>query len=127
VAAPAERTDSDTPVGPTGIEKFGYTQELKRSLSTADLVIYGLIFMVPIAPFAIFGTVFSLSGGMVHVRRFSQMSQTLGGGGKRESLSRRAVTSAPPSWRSSRRAVPGQTRIRFRWLAAVPRPRRTLR
>ncbi|MCW2688786.1 MAG: putative amino acid transporter, partial [Mycobacterium sp.] len=96
MAAPAERTDSDTPVGPTGIEKFGYTQELKRSLSTADLVIYGLIFMVPMAPFAVFGTVFSLSGGMVHVRRFSQMS--------------RAVTSAPPSWRSSRRAVPGQTR-----------------
>ena len=48
-----------------GIEKFGYTQELKRSLSFSDLLIYGLIFMVPIAPFGIFGSVFQGSGGMV--------------------------------------------------------------
>jgi amino acid transporter len=58
-------TGDEVEAGPTDIERFGYTQELKRSLSTADLVIYGLIFMVPIAPFAIFGSVFSLSGGMV--------------------------------------------------------------
>lgn len=31
------------------VERFGYHQELKRSLSFADLLIYGLIFMVPIA------------------------------------------------------------------------------
>ena len=48
-----------------GIEAYGYKQELKRSLSAADLIIYGLIFMVPIAPFAIFGSVFAQSGGMV--------------------------------------------------------------
>jgi amino acid transporter len=48
-----------------GVEQFGYTQELSRSLSFADLLIYGLIFMVPIAPFGIFGSVFSGSGGMV--------------------------------------------------------------
>lgn len=48
-----------------GIEQFGYKQELKRSLSFVDLVVYGLIFMVPIAPFAIFGSVFQASGGMV--------------------------------------------------------------
>ena len=30
-----------------------------------DLLIYGLIFMVPIAPWAIFGTVYNESGGMV--------------------------------------------------------------
>jgi amino acid transporter len=47
------------------IEKFGYRQELSRSLSFSDLLIYGLIFMVPIAPFGIFGSVFSGSGGMV--------------------------------------------------------------
>jgi amino acid transporter len=47
------------------IEEFGYRQELKRSLSFWDLLIYGLIFMVPIAPFGIFGSVFSASGGMV--------------------------------------------------------------
>lgn len=48
-----------------GIEAYGYTQQLQRSLKASDLLIYGLIFMVPIAPFAIFGSVFSQSGGMV--------------------------------------------------------------
>jgi len=47
------------------IERFGYQQELKRSLSFTDLLVYGLIFMVPIAPFGIFGGVFQGSGGMV--------------------------------------------------------------
>jgi amino acid transporter len=45
--------------------QFGYRQELSRSLSFSDLLIYGLIFMVPIAPFGIFGSVFQGSGGMV--------------------------------------------------------------
>jgi amino acid transporter len=48
-----------------GVEAFGYRQELKRSLSFWDLLIYGLVFMVPIAPFGIFGSVFNASGGMV--------------------------------------------------------------
>jgi len=48
-----------------GIEEFGYHQELKRSLSFTDLLVYGLIFMVPIAPFGIFGSVFQASGGMI--------------------------------------------------------------
>ncbi|TDD21322.1 APC family permease [Nonomuraea diastatica] len=47
------------------IEQFGYRQELQRSLGFPDLMIYGLIFMVPIAPFGIFGNVFSVSHGMV--------------------------------------------------------------
>ncbi|MEH0109780.1 APC family permease [Tersicoccus sp. MR15.9] len=47
------------------IEEFGYQQELKRTLTFTDLLVYGLIFMVPIAPFAIFGSVFQASGGMV--------------------------------------------------------------
>lgn len=49
----------------TGVERFGYRQELVRTLSTWDLLIYGLIFIVPIAPFGIFGAVYSGSGGMV--------------------------------------------------------------
>ena len=48
-----------------GIEHYGYTQELRRTLSFTDLLVYGLIFMVPIAPFGIFGSVFQGSGGMV--------------------------------------------------------------
>ncbi|MCU1635473.1 MAG: amino acid permease [Cryobacterium sp.] len=47
------------------LEAYGYKQELKRSVSTVDLLIYGLIFMVPIAPWAIFGTVYNASAGMV--------------------------------------------------------------
>ena len=49
----------------TGVEQFGYKQELRRSLSFTDLLVYGLIFMVPIAPFGIFGSVYQGSGGMV--------------------------------------------------------------
>ncbi|MGY1595167.1 APC family permease [Geodermatophilus sp. SYSU D00708] len=51
--------------GDPGVEAFGYRQELKRSLSFTDLLVYGLIFMVPIAPFGIFGSVFQASGGMI--------------------------------------------------------------
>jgi amino acid transporter len=47
------------------LESFGYKQELKRSVSTLDLLIYGLVFMVPIAPWAIFGTVYNSAAGMV--------------------------------------------------------------
>ena len=46
------------------LEEMGYKQELKRALSVPDMIVYGLIFMVPIAPFGIYGSVFSDSGGM---------------------------------------------------------------
>lgn len=47
------------------LESFGYQQELHRSVATVDLVVYGLVFMVPIAPWAIFGTVYNSASGMV--------------------------------------------------------------
>lgn len=47
------------------VADFGYRQELHRSLNFTDLLVYGLIFMVPIAPFGIFGSVYQVSGGMV--------------------------------------------------------------
>jgi amino acid transporter len=47
------------------IEQFGYREQLARSLSTRDLVVYGMIFMVPIAPYSIFGFVWNDSKGMV--------------------------------------------------------------
>jgi amino acid transporter len=47
------------------LSRFGYESTLRRTLGTRDLVFYGLIFMVPIAPFGIFGSVFNVSGGMV--------------------------------------------------------------
>ncbi|MEG1826407.1 MAG: APC family permease [Gordonibacter sp.] len=38
--------------------------KLERVLTVPDMVVYGLIFMVPIAPFGIYGGVFADSGGM---------------------------------------------------------------
>src|ERR1700730_17474890 len=49
----------------SGLEQFGYKQELKRALTTKDLVVYGMIFMVPIAPFGVFGFVWDDAKGMV--------------------------------------------------------------
>jgi amino acid transporter len=48
-----------------GIDQFGYKQQLRRVLTTGDLVIYGLIFMVPIAPFSVYGFVWNDAKGMV--------------------------------------------------------------
>ncbi|MCX4684790.1 APC family permease [Kitasatospora purpeofusca] len=70
-APPSGPTTSSGPTGratasePAGIEGYGYRQELRRSLRFTDLLVYGLVFMVPIAPFGIFGSVFQGSGGMV--------------------------------------------------------------
>jgi len=47
------------------IEEFGYEDQLHRALTTKDLVIYGLIFMVPIAPYSVFGFVYHDAKGMV--------------------------------------------------------------
>src|SRR5579871_2651990 len=47
------------------VEALGYRQELKRSLTLIDLLIYGLVFIVPMAPVAVFGIVFNASHGMV--------------------------------------------------------------
>src|SRR3954464_11341069 len=64
-----DTSESDRPAGSdraeAGVEQYGYKQELHRSLSFGDLLVYGLVFMVPIAPFGIFGGVFQGSGGMV--------------------------------------------------------------
>ncbi|PLS03697.1 APC family permease [Neobacillus cucumis] len=47
------------------LENFGYKQELKRALTFWDLLIYGMIFMVPIAPFGVYGYIADASKGMV--------------------------------------------------------------
>jgi amino acid transporter len=48
-----------------GLDQFGYKEQLRRVLTTGDLIIYGLIFMVPIAPFSVYGFVWDDSKGMV--------------------------------------------------------------
>lgn len=47
------------------LQEFGYQEQLKRALTTRDLIIYGMIFMLPIAPYAVFGLVWEASKGMV--------------------------------------------------------------
>jgi amino acid transporter len=47
------------------LHEFGYKEQLSRALTTKDLIIYGMIFMVPIAPFGVFGFVWDESKGMV--------------------------------------------------------------
>ncbi|MCP3772764.1 APC family permease [Paenibacillus sp. MZ04-78.2] len=44
---------------------LGYKQELKRSLTLKDLIIYGLVTMLPIAPIAVYGLIVQGSYGMV--------------------------------------------------------------
>lgn len=57
VPAPAE--------GDAALLGLGYQAQLKRTLTLTDLLVYGLVFIVPVAPFAIFGVVFNASRGMV--------------------------------------------------------------
>jgi amino acid transporter len=47
------------------LEEFGYQEQLRRALTTGDLLVYGMIFMVPIAPFGVFGFVWHDARGMV--------------------------------------------------------------
>ena len=52
------------------LERFGYQEQLRRALTTRDLVIYGMIFMVPIAPYSVFGFVWNDAKGMVPLAYF---------------------------------------------------------
>jgi amino acid transporter len=45
--------------------KGEYKQELMRTLSVSDLVIYGMVFMLPIAPFALYGIIGHVANGLV--------------------------------------------------------------
>ncbi|ACV23356.1 Putrescine importer PuuP [Slackia heliotrinireducens] len=46
------------------LESFGYKQELRRGLTLPDVVLYGVLFMVIIAPHSIYGYVMADGGGM---------------------------------------------------------------
>lgn len=68
-APEAPKTVSERPDVADGdrgrLHELGYEQELARTLSLADVVIYGLIYMVPLAPVAVFGVVYNMSAGAV--------------------------------------------------------------
>lgn len=46
------------------LAKFGYKQELRRGMTLRDVVLYGVLFMVIIAPQSIFGQIQIASGGL---------------------------------------------------------------
>lgn len=56
--------------GAASLEDFGYKQELRRSLGLLDLLVYGLVFIVPGAPLPVFGIVYNASKGMVPLTYF---------------------------------------------------------
>ncbi len=47
------------------LRELGYEPELARRLSVRDLVIHGLIYMVPLAPIGVFGIIYNASAGAV--------------------------------------------------------------
>jgi amino acid transporter len=49
----------------TSVADFGYRQELKRSLTLLDLLVYGLVLISPTAVFPAFGILYNASAGMV--------------------------------------------------------------
>ena len=62
---PSDSTAGGGDASQRRLEALGYKQELSRTMSLADVVVYGLIYMVPLAPLAVFGFTYNLSGGMV--------------------------------------------------------------
>lgn len=59
-----EQNKQETVEATESLESLGYKQELKRSMSLLDVVVYGLIYMVPLAPLAVFGIIYNFSNGM---------------------------------------------------------------
>lgn len=49
----------------TRLRELGYEPQLKRTLSLRDLVIHGLVYMVPLAPISVFGILYDMSAGAV--------------------------------------------------------------
>ena len=47
------------------LDAAGYTQQLDRRLGLRHLLVYGMVFIVPIAPVAVYGFVVHASEGMV--------------------------------------------------------------
>ena len=61
----ATHPNSSTPAAPpSATSTTAKGDPFERTLTVFDMVVYGLIFMVPIAPFSIFGNVFQSSNGM---------------------------------------------------------------
>lgn len=55
----------DTDEAGDSLDCSGDRRQLRRSMSFIDVVAYGLVYMVPMAPLAVFGAVYNFSAGMV--------------------------------------------------------------
>ncbi len=62
---PPRSSAAPTDTSQQRLESLGYRQELHRAMSLGDVVVYGLVYMVPLAPLQVFGFTYNLSGGMV--------------------------------------------------------------
>ncbi len=58
---PSQDSDQDA----ARLRELGYEPKLARTLSVRDLVIHGLIYMVPLAPIGVFGILYNMSAGAV--------------------------------------------------------------
>lgn len=75
---PSGGVDTGVPQPPTHkVDEDGkripHNGGLKRTLKTSDLIIFGMIFMVPIAPFSILASVYDVSNGMPALAYFIGM------------------------------------------------------
>ena len=59
----ATTTPTPTPTPDAELLRLGYTPSLNRNLGMAHLLVYGLLFFVPLAPVAVYGIVVNRSGG----------------------------------------------------------------
>ncbi len=62
---PTHAESGNEAVAEDRLKALGYKQELNRTMTLTDVIIYGLIFMVPLAPVSVFGTIFNFAHGMV--------------------------------------------------------------
>lgn len=60
----AQQDGSPAKASGENIEQFGYKQELRRGMTLKDVILYGVLFMVIIAPQSIYGEIQIASGGM---------------------------------------------------------------
>ncbi|KAE9504114.1 Low-affinity putrescine importer PlaP [Lactiplantibacillus plantarum] len=70
-------------------EKTSYDEGLKVSLSTKDLLVYGITFMIPVAPLAFYGSFLTPANGMVALAYFVGMVAMLFTGFSYATMSRR--------------------------------------
>ena len=115
----AQQDGSPAKASGENIEQFGYKQELRRGMGLWDVVLYGVLFMVIIAPQSIFGTIQQNSHGMTPLvyiigfvailftaMSYMRMSKRFPIAGSEMCIRDRGRRARPQAVRYQRRAVP---------------------